>query len=324
MPSTSHRRLPARYRRMDPLARRRFLQAAAFAVVTSGCSRVDMRLERSPEHDAAPTRFVADHPAPSAVVRDPLTITWIGHSTFLIRLDGTTILTDPVFGPRIGIRLAGMVTVGLSRLVPPALRLREVPRPDLVLLSHAHMDHYDLGTLRRLDRDIPIVLARDTAEFVDGFGFENLQELDWGQSATVKGVRIEALRVRHWGKRYPWDRDRGYNGYVLHKGPHTVLFAGDTAYTDQVAAAVGGRRLDAALLPIGSYNPWISNHASPEDAWGMFRALQTRHFVPMHWRTFRLSKEPTFEPMERLWAAAGPLRNRIAIERIGDTWTLEA
>jgi L-ascorbate metabolism protein UlaG (beta-lactamase superfamily) len=309
---------------MDPLARRRFLQAAALAVATSGCSRINMMLERSPEHDANPTRFVAEPPVPWALARDPLTVTWIGHSTFLIRLDGTTILTDPAFGPRIGIRLAGMVTVGLSRLVPPALPLRELPPVDLVLLSHAHMDHYDLGTLRRLSPDVPIILARDTTEFLDGFGFTSLQELPWGESAEVKGVRIEAVRVRHWGKRYPWDRDRGYNGYVLQKGPHTVFFGGDTAYTEHVGAALAGRRLDAVFLPIGSYNPWISNHASPEDAWRMFRAVEARYLVPMHWRTFRLSKEPTFEPMERLWAAAGPLRDRIAIERIGDTWSLDA
>ncbi|HEY7677499.1 MAG TPA: MBL fold metallo-hydrolase [Candidatus Methylomirabilis sp.] len=309
---------------MDPLARRRFLQAAALAVATSGCSRINMLLESSPEHDANPTRFVADPPVPWGLVRDPLTVTWIGHSTFLIRLDGTTILTDPAFGSRIGVRLAGMVTVGLSRLVPPALPLRELPPVDLVLLSHAHMDHYDLGTLRRLPRDVPIILASDTTEFVDGFDFTSLQELHWGESAEVKGVHIEAVRVRHWGKRYPWDRDRGYNGYVLRKGPHTIFFGGDTAYTEHVGAALAGRRLDVVFLPIGSYNPWISNHASPEDAWRMFRAVEARYFVPMHWRTFRLSKEPTFEPMERLWAAAGPLRDRIAIERIGDTWTLDA
>ncbi len=311
------------YRHMDPLARRRFLQAAALAVATSGCTRLNMLLERSPDHEADPTRFVGDRPVPWELLRDPLTATWIGHSTFLIRLDGTTILTDPAFGPRIGIRLAGTITVGLSRLVPPALRLRDLPPADLVLLSHAHMDHYDLGSLRHLDRDVPILFARDTTEFVEGFDFTNLQELHWGESAEVKGVRIEAVRVRHWGKRYPWDRDRGYNGYVLSKGRHAVFFAGDTAYTPHLAAALAGRRLDAAFLPIGSYNPWISNHANPEDAWRMFRELEARYLVPMHWRTFRLSKEPTFEPMERLWAAAGPLRDRIAIQRIGDTWTLD-
>lgn len=312
------------YGKMSPLARRRFLQAAAIAVAGSGCARVNMLLERSPEHEANPTRFVAERPVPWELLRDPLTVTWIGHSTFLIRLDGTTILTDPVFGPRIGFRLAGTITVGLSRLVPPALPLRDLPPVDLVLLSHAHMDHYDLGTLRRLERDVPIILAHDTTEFVDGFDFTGLHELHWGESAEVKGVRIEALRVRHWGKRYPWDRDRGYNGYVLSKGGRAIFFAGDTAYTDHIPAALAGRRLDATFFPIGSYNPWVSNHANPEDAWRMFRTLEARHFVPMHWRTFRLSKEPTFEPMERLWAAAGPLRDRIAIERIGDTWTLNA
>jgi L-ascorbate metabolism protein UlaG (beta-lactamase superfamily) len=305
------------------MARRRFLQAAAVAVCTSGCARLARLREPAVEHEANPTRFVlAERPVPWELVCDPITITWIGHTTFLIRLDGTTILTDPVFGPRIGIRLAGSITVGLSRLVPAALRMRELPPLDLVLVSHAHMDHYDLASLRRLERDVPVVFAQDTTEFIEGFDFSNIQELDWGQSAAVKGVRIEAVRVRHWGKRYPWDRDRGYNAYLLQKGRYAILFGGDTGYTSGLPAALAGRSMDVAMLPIGSYNPWIHNHANPEDAWRMFRALEAEYFVPMHWRTFKLSKEPTFEPMERLWAAAGPLRSRIAIENIGQTWAL--
>lgn len=309
---------------MHPLARRRFLQAAAVTVCTAGCARLSRLMEPAVEHLADPTRYVADRPVPWELVRDPLTVTWIGHSTFLIRLDGTTLLTDPVFGPRIGIRLAGNITVGPSRLVPPALRLRELPRLDLVLLSHAHMDHYDLASLRQLDRDVPIVFARDTTEFIEGFDFVQVHELDWGGSTEVAGVRIEAIPVRHWGKRYPWDRDRGYNGYLVSTRRHALFFAGDTADTDQVAARLAGRPLDAAFFPIGSYNPWIFNHASPEEAWRMFRALAARIFVPMHWRTFKLSKEPTFEPMERLRAAAGPMQSRIALDHIGQTWTLGA
>ena len=316
MPSTN------RAAKMNPMARRLFLQAAAVAVCTSGCARLSRLMEPAVEHEANPTRFVAELPVPWELVRDPITITWIGHTTFLIRLDGTTILTDPVFGSRIGIRLAGSLTLGPSRLVPPALRMRDLPPVDLVLVSHAHMDHYDLASLRRLEQDVPVLFAQDTTEFIEGFDFTNIQELDWGQSAEVKGVRIEALRVRHWGKRYPWDRDRGYNAYLLRKGRYAILFGGDTAYTTALPAALAGRRPDVVMLPIGSYNPWIHNHASPDDAWRMFRALEADYFVPMHWRTFKLSKEPTFEPMERLWAAAGPLRSRIAIENIGHTWTL--
>lgn len=310
------------YRRMTPLARRTFLQAAAIAVCTSGCGRFARLMEPAVQHEANPTRFVDDPPNAGKLVRDPLTVTWIGHSTFLIRLDGTTILTDPVFGSRIGIRLLGGLTVGPSRLVPPALELRDLPPVDLILLSHAHMDHYDLWSLRRLERDVPIIFAHDTTEFIEGFDFTNVQELDWGQTVQVKGVWIEAVQVRHWGKRYPWDRNRGYNGYLLTKGRHTLFFGGDTAYSGRLSAALAGRRPDAAFFPIGSYNPWAQNHANPEEAWQMFRGLGARYFVPMHWRTFKLSDEPTFEPMERLWKAAGPHRTRIAIEAVGQTWSL--
>jgi len=316
--------MASRYRSMNPLARRRFLQAAAVAVCTAGCARVARLMEPAVEHQADPARFVGGPPVPGEMLRDPVTVTWIGHSTFLIRLDGTTILTDPLFGSRIGIRLAGSITVGPSRLVPPAVPMGDLPPVDLVLLSHAHMDHYDLASIRRLERDVPVIFAHDTTEFIEGFDFTSVQELDWAQTAQVKGVRVEALPVRHWGKRYPWDRDRGYNGYLLTKGRHALFFAGDTADTDQIAPRLAGRRLDAAFFPIGSYNPWIFNHASPEEAWRMFRALDARAFVPMHWRTFKLSKEPTFEPMERLRAVAGPLADRIALDHIGQTWTLKS
>jgi L-ascorbate metabolism protein UlaG (beta-lactamase superfamily) len=152
-------------------------------------------------------KFVsATRPDPHAWPSGGISLTWIGHSTFLINLEGTTILTDPVFSDKIGVDLL-LTTVGPARFVPPALRAQDLPRLDLLLVSHAHMDHYDLPSLKSLPRDVPTIMARDTSEFVDGLGFSRLQELDWGQTAEVAGVRIEAVPVRHWGRRYPWDRD---------------------------------------------------------------------------------------------------------------------
>jgi L-ascorbate metabolism protein UlaG (beta-lactamase superfamily) len=285
------------------------------------------RLTREPDEgdeEAKDTvRFVSPvRPTPRSWSDGGITVTWIGHSTFLLNLEGTTILTDPVFSDKVGMSFLGLATIGLQRFVPPALTIQELPPLDLVLVSHAHMDHYDIPSLRSLPRDVPTILARDTTEFVDGLGLEQLQELDWGQTAEVKGVRIEAVPVKHWGRRYPWDRDRGYNGLLLTKGKRSLLFGGDTAYTEQLPGATNGRRLDVAILPIGGYNPYIANHASPEQAWDLVHEMRARYLIPMHWRTFRMSQERPFEPYERLFTAGNGSASRIALHTIGETWTL--
>jgi L-ascorbate metabolism protein UlaG (beta-lactamase superfamily) len=267
-------------------------------------------------------KFVAATvPEPRSWSNSGITLTWIGHSTFLINLEGTTILTDPVFSQKVGVDLV-LTTVGPARFVPPALGASDLPRLDLILVSHAHMDHYDIPSLKSLPRNVPTIMARDTSEFVAGLGFNRLHELDWGQSAEVDGVRIEAVPVQHWGRRYPWDRDRGYNGLLLTKHKRSVLFAGDTAHSAQMISALKGRRPDVVMLPIGGYNPYIQSHASPEQAWDMFHEIQARYLVPMHWCTFRLSHERPFEPHERLTNAVNGASARIALHRIGETWSL--
>ncbi|MBI2114160.1 MAG: MBL fold metallo-hydrolase [candidate division NC10 bacterium] len=326
--------------------RRRLLSLAAMAAMMAGLSRTAWAQEpgkvartlrslriwwetvtREPdagdEEAKDNERFVSPaRPDPHAWSDGGITVAWIGHSTFLINLEGTTILTDPVFSEKIGISLLGLSTVGLRRFVPPALTIPALPPLDLILLSHAHMDHYDIPSLRRLPRGVPVILARDNTEFLDGLGFTRTQELDWGQTAEVAGVRIEAVPAKHWGRRYPWDRDRGYNGLLLTKHKRSILFGGDTAYTERLPAAMHGRPLDVAVLPIGGYNPYIANHASPEQAWDLWRELRARYLVPMHWRTFRMSHERPFEPYERLASAGNGSARRIALHAIGETWRL--
>jgi len=285
------------------------------------------RLTREPDEgdeEAKDTvRFVSPvRPTPRAWSDGGITVTWIGHSTFLINLEGTTILADPVFSDKVGVSLLGLTTVGIRRFVPPALKIAELPPLDLILVSHAHMDHYDIPSLRKLPRGVPTILARDTTEFMGDLGYTQLQELDWGQTAAVAGVRIEAVPAKHWGRRYPWDRDRGYNGLLLTKGKRSVLFGGDTAYTERLPAATNGRPLDVAILPIGGYNPYIANHASPEQAWDLFHEMRARYLIPMHWRTFRMSHERPFEPYERLTTAQNSSARRIALHNIGETWSL--
>jgi L-ascorbate metabolism protein UlaG (beta-lactamase superfamily) len=138
----------------------------------------------------------------------------------------------------------------------------------------------------------------------------------------VAGTEITSVEVRHWGARMIHDQHRGYGGYLLRRGGVIVLFAGDTAYTD-VLHRIGARvKVDLAILPIGAYDPWIANHASPEQAWEMFRGIGAEYVMPVHHSTFRLSREPVEEPMQRLLAAANGESWRVVAREIGATWTL--
>lgn len=263
---------------------------------------------------AAPHR-----PEPMAWPDDGLTAAWLGHATVLLNFYGARIVTDPVLESRVGIG-RGAAKLGPRRLVRPALRSRELPPLDLLLLSHAHMDHTDLGTLCSLGRDVPVIVQRGNRDLVRRF--HHVDELDWGESTELAGTRVESVEVRHWGARMVTDRHRGYGGYLLTRNGASVLFAGDTAYTDALERVGRRARVDLAILPIGAYDPWIANHASPEQAWRMFLGLGARYLLPVHHSTFRLSREPVEEPLQRLRAAAGRESWRIVSPEIGATWSL--
>jgi L-ascorbate metabolism protein UlaG (beta-lactamase superfamily) len=270
-----------------------------------------LKISRVP---AAPHR-----PEPHTWTDDRLTAAWLGHASVLLNFHGTWLVTDPALEARVGIG-RGLAKLGPRRLVRPALRARDLPRLDLVLLSHAHMDHTDIGTLRTIRRDVPVVVQQGNRDLVRRF--RRVEELAWGQFAEIHGVTVESVEVRHWGARMMTDRHRGYGGYLLTKGDRTVLFAGDTAYTDAFGRIRERTRVDLAILPIGAYDPWIANHASPEQAWRMFKDVGAEYLLPVHHSTFRLSREPVEEPMRRLLAAAGRERWRVVAPEIGATWAL--
>jgi L-ascorbate metabolism protein UlaG (beta-lactamase superfamily) len=237
----------------------------------------------------------------------------------LLNFLGSWLLTDPALERRIGIG-RGLAKVGPKRLVHPALHPHELPSLDGILLSHAHMDHTDLGTLRFLPPDIPVVIQPGNADLVSRF--RRVHELAWGQSLIMAGVRVESTAARHWGARMITDRHRGYGGYLLQKAGRTVLFTGDTAYTDILTRLGRHTKIDLAILPIGAYDPWISNHASPEQAWLMFKRLGAEYVLPVHHSTFRLSREPVGEPIQRFLAAAGDERWRVVATEVGASWSL--
>ena len=260
-------------------------------------------------------------PKPASWPEDRLTLSWLGHATVLINFHGTMMLTDPALEPRIGIG-RGFAKVGPRRLIEPALRPRELPEIDLVLLSHAHMDHTDLGTLSQLNANTPVIVQSGNADLVRRF--RNVRELSWGETAAVDTMQIQATEARHWGARMITDSHRGYGGYLLRKDGRSILFAGDTAYTDVLTRYGRNEPIDLAILPIGAYDPWIANHASPEQAWKMFKELGAEYVLPVHHSTFRLSREPAAEPVQRLLAAAGAEAWRVLATEIGATTVVAA
>jgi L-ascorbate metabolism protein UlaG (beta-lactamase superfamily) len=242
---------------------------------------------------------------------------WLGHSTVLLQLDGFTVLTDPVFSLRIGLNV-GPLTMGIKRLVDPAAQIAELPPIDLILLSHAHMDHFDLPSLRQLaNRRTSVVTASRTSDLLRPRRFAQVHELGWGETIQVGHAKVTAFEVAHWGARMRSDVYRGYNGYLLEAGRKRVLFGGDTAYTPLFQQLRSSRPIDLAIMPIGAYDPWIRVHCNPEQALAMANDAGAEFILPVHHQTFQLSREPRFEPIERLAAAAGPHPERIPVHGIG-------
>ena len=247
---------------------------------------------------------------------------WLGHSTVLLKIDGLTILTDPVFSKRAGIGL-GPVTLGLKRLVDPALAIADLPEIDVVLLSHAHMDHFDIPSLHRLEgRGVTVVTASRTADLLRAGRYSAIRELRWDERTQIGPLEIRAFPVRHWGARMRSDTYRGYNGYTLECGRYRIIFGGDTAMTDTFRPLRTSRPFDLAIMPVGAYNPWINAHCTPEQAWRMAHDAGAEFFLPVHHQTFMLSREPYFEPIERVYDVAGHHSDRIALSRIGQQFQI--
>jgi L-ascorbate metabolism protein UlaG (beta-lactamase superfamily) len=261
-------------------------------------------------------------PHPEAWPVTGLHAAWLGHSTILLQIDGFRILTDPVFSERIGIGI-GPITLGLKRLVMPALESTHIPQPDLILVSHAHMDHFDLPSLRALEsQETRVVTASKTADLLREKRYRDVDELAWGETAQLGDVLVRAFEVNHWGARMRSDTYRGYNGYLIETPRYRVLFAGDTAMTGTFAALRSTRRLDLAIMPIGAYNPWIRAHCTPEQALKMANDAGADRILPVHHQTFQLSSEPVLEPIERLSRALSGSPERLALAEIGQQLSL--
>lgn len=273
-------------------------------------TKLDQLLQLVRESHAQP---MTGQPKPLELVgENELGVTFIGHSSFMLQVNGKNLLIDPVLTKRL---------VLLRRQRRPGVQLKDMPPIDVVLVTHAHMDHLSLASLRRVVRATrrltgrapEVVVPWGVKDLVQGLGFSRVHEMKWWEELELQSLRVTMTPCQHWGARMFRDTHRGYGGYVIEGGGQSVYHSGDTAYFGGFAEI--GRRLQpqVALLPIGAYFPdsYRAVHTSPEEALRGFVETGAEHMVPMHYGTFRLGREPMEEPPVRLMAEA----QRLGVEQ---------
>jgi L-ascorbate metabolism protein UlaG (beta-lactamase superfamily) len=265
-------------------------------------------------------------PEPGSWNENSITAAWLGHATVLIDFYGVKIITDPVLFSRIGAQ-SFFGTMGPIRRQACALAPNALPEIDLVLISHAHMDHLDFPSLRALPGQPRVVTAADTSDLFRGTVAREVTELSWGEERAVRtgkgDLEIGAFEVRHWGARWRHDRRRGYNGYLVKRGGKQIIFGGDTALSEGFKAIRGKGPFDFACMPIGAYNPFVHSHCTPEQALQMTNEAGASYILPMHYYTFRFGRETSGEPIERLQTALNGEQERLGWREAGETFFLK-
>lgn len=260
-------------------------------------------LSRDPSGWATWPKHVENNAYPPPDGETP-SLTWIGHSSFLLCLGGMNILTDPIFSQR----CSPIGFIGPKRVRDPGLKVATLPRIDLILLSHNHYDHLDVPSLHQICRRFPeadIITSLGNARFLARKKLYRATELDWWQSVTIRDTTITATPARHFSARTLWDRNKTlWAGFMLTHAGRTLYFAGDSGYSrgfSQIYERLGPP--DLAMLPIGAYQPrelMATVHMDPLEAVQAFRDLHAKRAVGMHFGTFQLTGEPMDEPPQRL------------------------
>lgn len=237
------------------------------------------------------TRRHGEHQRPvfPKLTKGQVAITWIGHASFLIQFNDLNVLVDPNFANWLFL---------LKRIKRSGLRIEDLPPIDLVLLTHAHYDHFHKPTLRRLPHPKIGVMPWGVGDLAHNLGFARVIELDWWESFGASDWKVTLTPSHHWGARTLHDHHRGYGGFVLEHQGRRIYHAGDSAYFNGFKEI--GQRLnpDVALLPIGAYHPesFRRVHMGPDEAVKAFGDLGSQWLVPMHYGTFKLAFEDMDEP----------------------------
>jgi L-ascorbate metabolism protein UlaG (beta-lactamase superfamily) len=275
---------------------------------------------RTPSH---PLPALDPRPAWQRPVDSGLRATWLGHSTVLVEIDGFRVLTDPVWGPRASpLRFAGP-----KRFQPVPIKLKDLPRPDVVLISHDHYDHLDHPTVMALARhtDVPIVTSLGVGAHLEAWGVPagRVTELAWWERFTLPGGELEIVAApsQHFSGRALKDRNATlWSSMVIRTARHRLFFSGDTGLTTEYEAI--RERLgpfDLVMLEVGAFHPsWGDIHLGPDNALKAWRLLGGGPFLPIHWGTFSLALHPWDQPAEALIAAAPTLGTPLVMPRLGE------
>jgi L-ascorbate metabolism protein UlaG (beta-lactamase superfamily) len=222
-------------------------------------------------------------------------ITWIGHASFLIQFTDLNVLIDPNFANWLFL---------LKRIKRSGFKIDDLPPIDLVLLTHAHFDHFHKPTLRKLPHPKIGIMPRGVGDLAHNLGFSRVIELEWWENfASAKSNwNVTFTPSQHWGARTIADRHRGYGGFILEHQGRKIYHAGDSAYFDGFKEIGKRYSPEIALLPIGAYHPetFRAVHMGPDEAVKAFQDLGSKKLIPMHFGTFRLSFEDMDEPLRWL------------------------
>lgn len=315
------------------LSRRRFLflggaglAGGVVSLQSSPNPTIRFLRERAAEL-AKPSGSTKQIPSPASWDNNRITASLLGHATVLINFEGLNIITDPVLFPRIGAQSI-FGTLGPIRRQACALDAASLPRIDLILLSHAHLDHLDLRSLNAIKGAPKVVTASNTTDLFENTRIKSPTELLWGEKTLVDsvhgGAEVEAFEVKHWGARWRHDTHRGYNGYIVRRHGKSIIFGGDTAMTSGFKDIRGKGPFEFACMPIGAYNPFIWSHCNPEQALQMANDAGAKYVLPIHYYTFRFGRELCTEPIERLQTALKGEPDRLGWREAGETFVLKA
>ena len=255
--------------------------------------------------------------------RSQKTLTWIGHASFLIQIDGINILTDP----HLTKRASPVVFAGPSRTTPPGLDINDLPEIDVIVISHNHYDHLDYQTILNITRkqitNQPLILVPlKLKKLVESFGARNVEELGWWDTTNFKNLNIHAVPVQHWSNRSFNTNKTLWCGWVFENKNFKCIFVGDTGYSKDFAT-IQQRfgHMDLSLIPIGAYAPrWFMkyHHCNVDEAIQIHKDLKSKKSIAMHWGTFQLTDEPMDEPIKLLKKLA-PEKNLLSNEFVAMT-----
>ena len=237
--------------------------------------------------------------------RTQKTLTWIGHASFLIQLDGINILTDP----HLTERASPIVFAGPSITTPPGLAIEDLPEIDVIVISHNHYDHLDYQTIlkitrKQINRQPLVLVPLKLKKLLKSFGARNVKELDWWDTTTFKNLNIHSVPVQHWSNRSFNTNKTLWCGWVFENEDFKSIFVGDTGYSKDFSTIQQKfGPMDLSMIPIGAYAPrWFmkDHHCNVEESIQIHKDLKSKKSIAMHWGTFQLTDEPMDEPVKLL------------------------